>query len=372
MAQQSKPRQNSQSQRKKRIRQRLINEQLAHNPPSPEIAAGYRYFLTPDGQKAKKLYEKHGPSIFDHRFAKRTVARLFPGMHLSKRKIVFLIKQYSILQDELDRQVNVELQRGAPQPGITTAAPAPHAERQAGPMGPAADSYPPPAAQSYIENLFHRIADFPEAQAPRVHPLNNAAVDNRHFVNESKTLSQMVQNHADSVQLHPVGVVDPKTMPQDDRKVFHVTPTAEGPIFMPRVDKDGNNIMGADNKPVYDMVYYVKQGNGFVIDPKKSFIAQDGEPAGSLTSVPKADREACWGKHKEQLQTLCEAGLKDHIAKPASPKQDLEPEVKAQAARLAAREQARRMMGGLDEAGKGTHVAQLHSGRAAGERSFSR
>ena len=58
-----------------------------------------------------------------------------------------------------------------------------------------------------------------------------------------------------------------------------------GPIFMSRF-KDGNVVLGADNKPVYDILYY-HEGS---LQLEKSLIAPDGVPQGSVPSIDSKTR----------------------------------------------------------------------------------
>lgn len=68
----------------------------------------------------------------------------------------------------------------------------------------------------------------------------------------------------------------------------------DGPIFMTRVNKEGQKII-VNGKPVYDVLHY---DNGR-LNKSKSFIAPDGVPEGSIPTVDNETRAAIVQHHHE-------------------------------------------------------------------------
>jgi hypothetical protein len=148
-----------------------------------------------------------------------------------------------------------------------------------------------------LEELLKYITEHPDAQIKCTLEKQN---------DKALTASNMTSEVAQNIgSLKPVKIAASANQEEDrDRKIYHIVPTQEGPVFMPRKIPPNNNTLktGDPLKIVYDMVWYKKGTNDeFEVDASKSFIAPDGHPAGSRASVPFAIRKKCEKYHTEKF-----------------------------------------------------------------------
>jgi hypothetical protein len=144
------------------------------------------------------------------------------------------------------------------------------------------------AELSPLDKLLKHIKDHPEAQNySTTSELVTKAQDQRW--NTSLTTSQMVADTAQHIPLHDLAF---SKRIENDKTVYDVelpSTNYTGPVFMPRLNKDGIQVNMADGKPAFDILYY----NQGTLDPSKSFIAPDGTPPqGGISTVTAKDRKA--------------------------------------------------------------------------------
>lgn len=174
-----------------------------------------------------------------------------------------------------------------PVPTPSSAAPAPS------PAATAATSHtaPPTGPKPWnVDWIYKEIRRNPEAQ---LHDTQHAGA--------ATTLSGQASDYAiEKKPWVPVPNTPPPVYEDDSRKVFNVKPVQEGPIFMPRLLENGQAAMDPNTKKIiYDILYFDEHLN---LDTKRSFIAPDGVPEKTKSSVVKSIRDQCLGYNQAQFK----------------------------------------------------------------------
>lgn len=147
--------------------------------------------------------------------------------------------------------------------------------------------------EDLLQKLLTQIGKHPEAQTLSEVAKRDVAEKNTKVLSENTNLVAKSMGGLEEVPI--------KAPLQGDRKTYDIEVDREGPVYMPRKKDDGKNFR-QNGEPVYDMLYYVKRDDKFLVDYSKSFIAADGIPAGSLSSVTKDTRENCWKHHEKKFE----------------------------------------------------------------------